>query len=91
MPKVWHHLRGLPHGGEHSGRASPDVFVGTTDKEDQWRRKCHTDYQGRQIKESSGQTKDHQREILLLPSTRESTRKTYMMMGVPSCVTEELL
>ena len=37
VPKVRHHLRGLPHGGGSPGRSSPEVPVGTTDKEDRWR------------------------------------------------------
>ena len=35
-------------------------------------RKCHYYYQGRQIKNTSGRTKGHQRERVLFPSTRES-------------------
>ena len=72
MPKVRHHLRVLPHGGGRPGRSSPEVPMGTTDKEDQWRRKCHIDCQGRQIKNSSGRTKGHQRERVLFLSTMES-------------------
>ena len=45
MPKVRHHVRGIPHGSGSPGRASPEVFVGTTDKEDQWRQKCNIDCQ----------------------------------------------
>ena len=70
MPKVRHHVRGIPHGGESSGRASPEAFVGTPGKEDQWHRKCHIEI--RQIMKTSGRTKGHQRERVLFPSTRES-------------------
>ena len=72
VPKVWYHLMGLPHGGGSPGRTSPVVPVGTTDKEDQWRWKCHIDCQGRQIKNTSGRTIGHQRERVLFSSTRES-------------------
>ena len=56
--------------------------MGTTDKEDQWRRKCHIDCQRRQIKNG--------KECYFRPLGNQ-TRKAYIMIGVPSCVTEELL
>ena len=73
------------------GRPSHEVHVGTTDKENQWNRKCHIDFQGRHIKNTSGRTKGHQREILLVCPLGHQTRKAYIMMGVPSCVTQKLL
>ena len=32
MPKVRHHLRGLPQGGGSPGRTSPEISVSTTEK-----------------------------------------------------------
>ena len=65
--------------------------MGTTGKEDQWHRKCHVDRQGRPIKNAFGQTKGHQREECSFCSQGTKSRETYIMIGVPSCVTEELL
>ena len=75
MPKVRHHLRGLPHRGGSPGRSSPEVHKGTTDKEYQWRRKCPIDRQGQQIKNTSGRTKGQQRVRVLFPPTRESNQE----------------
>ena len=73
MPKVRLHIRGLPHGGGSPGKSSPEVPVGTADKEDQWRRICHIYFHRRQIKNTFGRTEVHQQESVLFPSTREST------------------
>ena len=75
MSKVRHHSGRLPHGGGSPGGAAPDVPVDTADQENQWRRKCHFDYKGRQIKESSDRHKEYQRERVRLPPTGESSKE----------------
>ena len=59
MSKVRHHSRRLPHGGGSPGGAAPEVPMDTADQENQWCRKCHFDYKGRHIKESSDRPKEH--------------------------------
>ena len=81
VPKVRHHLRVLHHGGGSPGISSPEVPVGTTDKEDTCRRKCHIDRQGRHIKNIYGRTKGHPRERVLFPPTMESNPESIYYDG----------
>ena len=74
VPKVRHHSRGIPHGGGSPGGPSPQVSVDSTDKENEWGRKCHFNYKGRQIKKTSCRTENPQRERVLFPFARESSQ-----------------
>ena len=89
MPNVRHHLRGLLHRGGSPGRSSPEVLVGTTRRnngtgnailiaKDDRSRKLLTELKAINGKECSFRPLGNQ------------TRKAYIMMGVPSCVSELL-
>ena len=75
MSQVRHHSGCIPHGGGSPGRAAPDVPVGQHDQEDQWRRKCHFNHQGRQNEETTDRPQGSERERLRLRPTGESSEE----------------
>ena len=75
VSQVRHHSGCIPHGGGSPGRAAPDVPVGQHDQEDQWRRKCHFDHQGRQNEETTDRPQGSERERLRLRPTGESSEE----------------
>ena len=63
--------------------------MGTTDKDDQWRRKCHIDRHGQHIKNTYRQTNGHQRERVLFPSTKESNSESIYHDGSTAAVQKD--
>ena len=91
MLEVRCRARGLSHRAGNPGRAAPEVPLGEARQEerDEWQRSSHG--QGREIPCAISGPSFPQWENVCFSSLESGTRRTFILMGVPKCITEMLL